>query len=143
MDMTERVNDLIFICERMIDILTIENQALIDQEPQRMKERLDEKTQLSLFYERHMKSIQRRPDCLKGMDEGLMENLRELSSEMQELLEENGRLLKVAMESNRRVMLRVADAAKEHVPHSGTYAPNGTTGVQDETSVAVTFNQEL
>lgn len=139
----ERVNDLIFICERMIEILNQENEALRTHNPEPIKERLNEKTQLSLFYERHMKTIQRNPRAFAEIDEGSLESLRELGSEMQELLDENGRLLKIAMDSNRKFMTRVADAAKIHAPHSGTYAQNAQSGAPAQSAAPVTLNQEL
>ena len=144
MDNEERVNDLIFICERMIEILTVENKALRAHQAEVIKERLEEKTQLSLFYERHMKSLQKKPDCFKGMDDDLLTNLRELGDEMQELLDENGRLLKVAMDSNRKFIRRVGEAAQQHAPHSGTYAQNAQAGSQGAAAAApVSLNQEL
>lgn len=143
METQERVNDLIFICERMIEILTIENEALRTHKADPMKERLQEKTQLSLFYERHMKSIQRKPDLFKEVEKDILENLRELGNEMNVLLDENGRLLKIAMDSNRRFMKHVAQASQEHSPHSGTYAQNGQTGAQGYTALPVSLNQEL
>ncbi|MDV7339052.1 hypothetical protein RYZ26_05580 [Terasakiella sp. A23] len=139
----ERVNDLIFICERMIEILTKENDALRKNEGAQVKDRLEEKTQLSLFYERHMKSLQRNPDQLKEIDEDTLASLRELGEEMNILLDENGRLLKIAMDSNRRFMKRVAEAAKTHTPHSGTYANNGHSGPQVGLTAPVSLNQEL
>lgn len=139
----ERVNDLIFICERMIEILSLENEALRNNESSKIKERIDEKTQLSLFYERHMKSIQRNPNAMADIDEDTIKNLRELGEEMNLLLDENGRLLKIAMDTNRRFMKRVADAARAQTPHSGTYAQNGQTGPSQSQTASVSFNQEL
>jgi peptidoglycan hydrolase CwlO-like protein len=143
MDMTARVNDLIFICERMIEILSKENTALKKHEGFQIKEKLEEKTQLSLFYERHMKSIQKKPGCFKEVDEDTRNTLRELGKEMQDLLDENGRLLKVAMESNRKFLTRVAEAAQEHAPHSGNYANNAKAGPQGTYAAPVSLNQEL
>ena len=143
MDTQERVNDLIFICERMIEILTIENEALLKHAPDSMKERLEEKTQLSLFYERHMKSIQRQPDAFKEIEKDTLESLRELGNEMNVLLDENGRLLKIAMDTNRKLMKRVAEASQVHTPHSGTYAQNGQAGAQGYVSAPVSLNREL
>ncbi len=143
MQQEERVNDLIFICERMIEILTKENDALRNNDGNQVKDRVEEKTQLSLFYERHMKTLQRNPDQLKEVDKDTLTTLRELGEEMNELLDENGRLLKVAMESNRRFMKRVAEAAQVHSPHSGTYANNGHAGPQGSQAAPVSLNQEL
>jgi hypothetical protein len=143
MDTQERVNDLIFICERMIEILTIENEALRKHQPDLMKDRLSEKTKLSLFYERHMKSVQRQPDAFKEIEKETLKSLRELGSEMHELLDENGRLLKIAMEASRKYMKRVAEAAQTHAPHSGTYAQNGIAGAQGLTAAPISLNREL
>lgn len=143
MEHTDRVNDLIFICERMIEILTIENDALRENSTDIMKDRLDEKTKLSLFYERHMRSLKRFPHAFQEVDKELLRTLKELGGEMNELLDENGRLLKIAMESNRRVLRAIAAAARENVPHSGIYSESATVGPKGDQSVAVSINQEL
>ena len=62
---------------------------------------------------------------------------------MNGLLDENGRLLKIAMDTNRKLMKRVAEAAQIHAPHSGTYAQNGQTGAQGYVTAPVSLNQEL
>lgn len=139
----DRVNDLIFICERMIEILTIENDALKNHKSGIIQERLDEKTKLSLFYERHMKAIQRSEDAFKDVEPDILETLRELGQEMNELLDENGRLLEIAMDSNKRVIQAIATAAKDNTPHGGVYSNKAQIGPKAEESLAVAINQEL
>lgn len=142
MNQEERVNDLIFICERMIEILTSENAGLRKFETDSMKDRLEEKTKLSLFYERHMKSLQKNRDAFKDIDKETLDTLRELGEEMNELLDENGRLLKIAMDANRRIFKHIAQAAQEQSPQNQSYAQNG--GVEgSQAHKPVSLNQEL
>jgi len=143
MQSQERVNDLIFICERMITILKAENTALKEFKVSPVSEHLEEKTKLSLFYERHMKSVRRNPESYKAVEKDLLETLKDLGQSMDELLDENGKLLKIAMETNRRVLKATVAAAKAHVPHSGAYGNTGHVGPQGNQSVAVSINNEF
>ena len=47
------------------------------------------------------------------------------------LMEDNAKMLKIAIEANRRVVNLIAEAVKASVPSAGTYSPTGGTGTHD------------
>ena len=143
MDMNERVNDLIYVCERMIDILKNENQALEDKNPRALADTLTEKDKLSRLYERHTRGIAQNLDDFKALDERVREGLKQMSNEVDELVEQNARMLKMNIDLNRRVLLKFADVAKKMTPHSGTYADDANIGVRGENTAPISLNETL
>jgi len=143
MNMTERVNELIYACERMIEILHIENDALETQNPRAMADTLTEKDKLSRLYERHTRSIAKDTEGFAAVDEAMREHLKELSQEMDELIERNARMLKMNIDLNRRVLMKFADVAKKMTPHSGTYADDANIGNRGENTSPISLNETL
>lgn len=143
MDPIDRVKELIFIVERMNEIMRKENAHLKKHEIKAIGETLEEKNKLSRFYEKHVKVLAMRADELKEVDAELREHLKEISKEMEELSTINGRLLKEGMSVGRRVINLIADAAKKNTPTAGTYGGDGTIGGPKGTINAVSLNQEL
>lgn len=143
MDMTHRVNELIYVCERMIEILHIENDALEDQNPKAMADTLEEKDKLSRLYERHTRAISKDTKSFAEVEEEMRTTLKELSEEMDGLVERNARMLKMNIDLNRRVLLKFADVAKKLTPHSGTYAEDANVGTRGENSSPISLNETL
>ena len=143
MEMSERVNELIYICERMIEILQKENDALDAQNPKVLAETVSEKDKLSRLYERHTRGIQRDVNGFAAVDEDVRATLKELSQEMDELIAHNARMLKLNIDTNRRVLLKFADIAKQMTPHSGTYAKDANVGTRGEATSPISLNETL
>lgn len=143
MDMNDRVNELIYVCERMIEILQKENDALEAQNPKALADSLVEKDKLSRLYERHTRGIERDAAGFKSVEEDLRTTLKELSDEMNKLVEQNARMLKMNIELNRRVLFKFADVAKKMTPHSGTYAQDANVGAKAEATAPISLNETL
>jgi len=143
MEMSERVNELVYICERMIEILQQENDALDAQTPKALAETLTEKDKLSRLYERHTRGIQRDPDGFAAIDEDIRVTLKELSKDMEKLIAQNARMLKMNIETNRRVLLKFADVAKQMTPNAGTYAKDANLGARGEATSPISLNETL
>lgn len=143
MEMSERVNELVYICERMIEILQQENDALDAQNPKALAETLTEKDKLSRLYERHTRGIQRDPDGFAAIDEDIRATLKELSKDMEKLIAQNARMLKMNIETNRRVLLKFADVAKQMTPNAGTYAKDANLGARGEATSPISLNETL
>lgn len=143
MDIKDRVNELTYVCERMIEILQKENDALDKQDPNTLGETFAEKDKLSRLYERHCRALEREKDGLAEVDEDVRTNLKELGSEMDELIAKNARMLKMNIEMNRRVLYRFADVAKKMTPHAGTYAQDANIGVKAEATAPISLNETL
>ncbi len=143
MDMIDRVNELTYVCERMIEILHIENDALEAQNPKAMADTLSEKDKLSRLYERHTRAIAIDTKSFAELDDDLRTTLKELSEEMDTLIERNARMLKMNIDLNRRVLMKFADVAKKMTPHSGTYADDANVGTRGETTSPISINETL
>ncbi|NVJ90043.1 MAG: hypothetical protein HWE34_00200 [Methylocystaceae bacterium] len=143
MDMNERVNDLIYVCKRMCEILTIENTALEDKNAYAMKATLEEKDKLSRFYERHTRAIAKDREGYKSVNEDLRDELKELSQELDELVQKNSALLKMQMQISQRIITKFAEVAKKITPHSGAYSDDANIGPRGETATPLSLNETL
>lgn len=127
MDPTKRVNDLIVITGRLADLLELENLALINKKNQDLYDILDEKVTLGRVYETRIMGLTEDSEALDGVDPELLERLRDMGKKVNGLIEENAELLKVAIETNRRVVDLIAEAVKASTPSAGTYSQTGAT----------------
>ena len=147
MDPTNRVNDLIVITGRLAQLLERENDALLNKRSQELNEILDEKVTLGRVYETRIMGLTEEPEMLKEVDPELRERLQGIGHKVNDLIEKNAKLLKVAIEANRRVVNMIAEAVKASVPSAGTYSRTGATGTQDHhaapRNVAISIDQTL
>jgi flagellar biosynthesis/type III secretory pathway chaperone len=128
MDANNRVKDLITITSRLAEVLARENDALRARRHGELDEILDQKTTLGRIYESRLEGLADDKDALKGVDPALRERLRGLGDKVNDLIEENARLLRVAIEANRRVVDMIAEAVKASAPGPGIYGKKGTLG---------------
>lgn len=131
MDPTKRVNDLIVITGRLADLLERENIALREKQNKELNEILDEKVTLGRVYESRIMGLTEDPEALDNVDKELLERLRGIGEKVNGLIEDNAKMLKIAIEANRRVVNLIAEAVKASVPSAGTYSPTGATGTDD------------
>ena len=131
MDPTKRVNDLIVITGRLADLLERENLALREKQNKELNEILDEKVTLGRVYESRIMGLTEDPEALDNVDKELLERLRGIGEKVNGLIEDNAKMLKIAIEANRRVVNLIAESVKASVPSAGTYSPTGATGTQD------------
>jgi len=132
MEPTNRVNDLIVITNRLAELLERENDALRNKQNKELTEILDEKVTLGRVYEsRIMGLAEASAEAIDGVDLELRDRLRGLGQKVNDLIVDNAKLLKVAIESNRRVVNLIAEAVKESIPSAGTYSATGATGGLD------------
>ncbi len=134
MDPTKRVNDLIVITGRLADLLERENVALREKKNKELNEIIDEKVTLGRVYESRIMGLTEDPEALEALDnvdKELLERLRGIGEKVNGLIEDNAKMLKIAIEANRRVVNLIAESIKASVPSAGTYSPTGATGTQD------------
>jgi len=142
MDPTNRVNDLIVITGRLAELLERENDALRNRRHSELNEILEEKVTLGRVYESRIMGLTQEEDALESVDPELRERLRGAGEKVNELIDENAKMLKVAIAANRRVVDLIADAVKESSPNAGTYSPQGVTGgtTQSESAPVAPFS---
>jgi len=147
MDANNRIEDLILITGRLAELLERENEALVNRESAELHEVLDEKVTLSRVYETRMQALAERPELLDEVDAELREKLAGLGKQVSDLIEQNGKLLKTAIDTNRRVVELVAEAVRGATPSAGTYGAGGTTDVAghraESKGIAISLDQTL
>lgn len=111
--------------EQLIDILKRENQALMDRDVAAVAGMVREKSAAARAYETRMKALCEALDERGELDGRYTESLERLGEVLEPLAEDNARLLKVAMEANRRLLAAVGDAIRSLNPIASAYTPKG------------------
>ncbi len=127
MDASKRISDLIVISQRLTDFLTIENRALAAGRFDETRAMVEQKDDLSRAYESRIKGLAEHTgaEAMGAVEPALREQLRTLGARVHDLSRENAKLLKIAIEVNRRVLNEIATAVKARQPGSGTYSRTG------------------
>lgn len=127
MDASKRISDLIVISQRLAEFLTVENRALAAGRFDETRTLVDQKDELSRAYESRIKGLAEHAgaETIGAVGPALREQLRTLGTLVQDLSQENARLLRIAMEVNRRVLNEIAAAVKAGQSQAGTYSRTG------------------
>ena len=147
MDATEKVLGLIEITERLADLLNKENTALREKRANDAVQCLDEKNELVRIYETRVKGLPDQPEAIEATPLELREKLRLMGEKVNLLVVENGHLLKVTIEANKRVVDMVAEALKTQQRGPGIYSAKGLADGGKLSSapqnLALSINQSL
>lgn len=147
MDSSQRVKDLIIICQRLSELLEKENALLRGRRPAAIEAFLEDKGALCRAYETRVGGLLSNREELADVEPGARDRLRALGGKVDALIVENERLLKVAIEAHRRVMQVIADAVSSSQPGPSVYSPAGRVrnGASKAArgSTALTYNQAL
>jgi len=147
MNLTEKLLGLIEITERLADLLHKENNALRERRANEAIQYLEEKNELARIYESHVKGLPNNPEVMDEIPPELRERLRLIGEKVNLMVEENGRLLKITIDSNRRVVELVAEAVKTQERGPGIYSANGLADGGKRSSapqnMAISINQTL
>ena len=138
---SNRVKDLIVITGRLADLLTRENRALREHRTPDVTALLEEKNTLSRVYESRvsrLSKISEKPQIMTQVNADLRERLRNLGEKVNGLMEDNAKLLKSAIDANRRVVEAIAEAVKSGQPGPGTYSANGSVDAGGNTAASQT-----
>ncbi|MDH5749632.1 MAG: hypothetical protein OEY85_10025 [Rhodospirillales bacterium] len=125
MNMKQRIEDLAFINERLVDVLKRENAALTALRTEELKDLKSDKESLTRAYESRVLGVYKNIDDLSQVDKDLLERLGILCGKVDALVEENTLLLRVGMEANRRVVDMIAEAVKSLNSGAQTYSGTG------------------
>ena len=147
MDPNNRLSDLVTITSRLIDLLERENESLKSHRTEEIHLLLDEKATLARVYETRLKGLSEKSDVLTGTDVNLRQKLRELAEKVETLIAENGKLLHVTIEANRRVVDLIAEAVQAQQPSAGTYSSDAQASTHGNNAgsqrVALSLDQTL
>ena len=109
MDPNNRLSDLIVIANRLIAQLELENDALRSHK---------------------MEVIHTLLELLDKAEPKLREQLKSLAEKVDRLVQDNGNLLNVTIEANRRVVDLIAEAVHAQQPNAGTYSSDAQASTQ-------------
>lgn len=148
MDINKRLTELIAISGQLASVLERENEALTHYERGGLQALLDEKTRLGRAYESRMEALGGDATALVEADPDLGQRLREIGANVRNLIARNARLLKIAIEANRRVVDLIAEAVKASAPGPGVYGVRGRTAAAGTSrgapkSLPVSFDRSL
>ena len=147
MEPNNRIKDLIVITSRLVELLECENDALRNHKPEVIHALLDDKATLGRVYETRFKGLSEKPEILLETDPILREELRKLADKADQCIQENGKLLHVAIEANRRVVDLIAEAVQDQQPGAGTYSSNAQASTHGANAasqrVALSLDQTL
>ena len=125
MNINKRLTELIAISGQLANVLERENEALTHYDRGSLESLLDEKTRLGRAYESRMEALGGDSAALADADPDLGQRLREIGADVRDLIARNARLLKIAIEANRRVVDLIAEAVKASTPGPGVYGKRG------------------
>lgn len=130
MDADKRIDDLLFITTELVELLEKENAALKTKRYDVVKEHSERKAALCRAYEIRVFGLKQEHDTA-AYDDALREKvarLAEVGVRVDELIVENEKMLKVALEVSRRFMNCIADAVQQAAPNTGAYSSQGAIG---------------
>ena len=147
LDPQTRMDDLLFIAGHLIDVLEQENDALERNRYDQLRELVDQKTRLSRAYEIRVLGLAKTPDALEGVDQVLIDELKQRGDRIQELIEINARELSINIQVGRRFMEVLSETVKDATPTAGTYGANGAAGAtalsKNTKSASVAIDEQL
>lgn len=147
MDIDKRLEDMRDLTDRLADLVEAENLALADHRHEDVEETLEDKAVLARLYENMMKDLDSLALDWSMIDGGLRERLRASGERLRQAMDENTMRLEVSITANRQVIDFMAEAAKQAVPHAGTYSRKGRAGREgmnaSANSVAISIDQNL
>ncbi len=125
MNINKRLSELIVISSQLASVLERENSALNRYDRGSLPALLEEKARLGRAYESQMETLGDDKDAMADADPDLGQRLREIGAQVRDLIERNARLLKIAIEANRRVVDLIAEAVKASTPGPAVYGGRG------------------
>lgn len=132
MDASQRIEDLLFLTTNLAELLEEENAALKNDRLDVVKGLIERKTTLSRAYEIRIFGMKQDQDTAEytELDLANIARLEEVGTRVAELIIENEKMLKVALEVSRRFMDCVAESVKQSTPGTGAYGSTGISSPQ-------------
>lgn len=131
------VENLIFVTERLIEVMTREIEFLKNMQPQEIRDLQAEKTDLAQAYERCMETIKHAPEILSQAAVPSKEKLCAVTDKFNLVLAENERSLRAVKSVSERLLNVIVNAVAEKQA-GASYTGSGAIG-----SDAMAKNQAL
>lgn len=139
------VEDIVFACENLCELLEIENEALANHDQETIRALAENKAALARLYEQVVLPMAENPSLVDGLDPDDKDMLMALGLRLKELVEINARRLKAEMESCQRLMDAMVNAVKTTQGNTVTYGRKGAfgTGAAGPEANSLAFNKTL
>lgn len=137
-----RVEDIIHLSARLAQVLAQEADLLERMQVGKIAGLQKEKTMLTNALELTKKQVAKRPEILEDIDEETRENLREIVTVFNQVLEENYRRLNTARLVNQRIVQAITEVVSEQASRDG-YDQKGHGGRAGADAVCVTLDEKI
>jgi hypothetical protein len=125
-----RIEDLVELIERLIDVVTEENIALAMGLPASQSQHTATKLELSELFEAWVKEVGRKNMMLGTQDRRLQARILGRLEQLRTAMDENVMRLRAAIEASQRRIDAVMAAIREQMSDNAPYGANGRVSVQ-------------
>ena len=139
------IDDLIWICTTLCDLLILENDALSRHDARAVRELTENKSALGKLYEKTLKGMARDGNLAKFLNQDQHAQLSQLGMRMAALMERNAIMLKAEIEARKKMMDVFVNAAKAITETKVSYSRSGVYDVPAamRSRTSLTFNKTL
>lgn len=137
-----KVNVLKDAVASLSSFLERENEALIEHRHDEVKALQEQKRLAGENYKNQMQYVSKNPKVFLGVNQDVRKEMKSMAKNLDFLMKENDKLLKLGMEVNKKVMKSILDAVRKHEQKNSTYSSNGMIGL-GRTATPISYNQLL
>ena len=119
------IEDLIWVCSLLCELLEIENKALMKHDTATVRELADNKIALTRLYEQTYHSLGTDREIKDRITDEELASLQDLGKRMNQLMLPNALMLKAEIEARKKVMDVFVNAAKKHNQNTIHYSRKG------------------
>lgn len=143
-DISAKLNDYKEIVKSFSELLTQENAALEKFDVEAVSGLYERKTKTVIAYRSMVAFLIKNQDALAALEKAQKEELRDMSSKLEELIHENEKLLKTRMETSQNVMNTIVNVAKmTNNSNATSYGAQGRYSPLDNNKNALAVNRTL
>ncbi len=147
MEATTKLDDLIAITSRLIDLMGQEIEMLRSMRPKDIGALQKDKVSLALAYERHMQELRDDPSLLAAAKPNLKVELKRITGRFQEVLNENESAIKAVKSVSEKLLTTIVNAVAEQRGNAAAYSKEGeiggNAGVPGAKTVPLTLNEQI
>ncbi len=141
-EILQKVDDYKEVVSAFADVLRQENEALNDYDIKKVSALYETKAKVVSAYRLLVSYLIKNQEALNSLEKEEKEDLKEISSELNELLSTNNILLKARMETSKNVMSSIVSLAKVATKANSTsYAAGGGYSPLNSTRSAIAINR--
>ncbi len=140
----KKLERLLTIVSELCTLLNQENRLLKQQKQSECKNLLEQKAKLSAAYEESFSYFSKNPEILKTLPEKQKSVLKKAATTLENLTQENGRMLKINIEATSRLLNAIIEDVNEQKhARAPLYTRKGSIETDTGNPAAISFNQVL